>query len=200
MKKQLMVGLAVLTVCQARAAYDFTGGSIPDSLDGGLVGVSFSGVISGLPSGYDLVSDLKLTFNITGGYNHDLYAHLVSPNGTLVELFNQPGSLYSSGSGFSVTLGHLLGPSIQTAGQTENQVLSGNYAPSGSFTAFDGGTANGTWTLFFQDLSQGGGASTLNGWSLDLTAVPEPTNVALGVFAALGGVVGLVRWRVNKKG
>jgi hypothetical protein len=25
----------------------------------------------------------------------------------------------------------------------------------------------------------------LNGWTLDITAVPEPVNVALGVFAAL---------------
>jgi hypothetical protein len=40
--------------------------------------------------------------------------------------------------------------------------------------------------------------TTLNGWSLDITAVPEPVNVALGIFAGLAGVVGLARLAVRK--
>jgi hypothetical protein len=61
-------------------------------------------------------------------------------------------------------------------------------AGSSGFQAFNGlSSANGNWTLFFADLSGGDGANvtTLNGWTLDITAVPEPVNVALGVFAAL---------------
>jgi hypothetical protein len=47
---------------------------------------------------------------------------------------------------------------------------------------------------------QGGGTATLNSWSLDITAVPEPVNVALGCFAGLFLVVSLVRsQRVRKR-
>jgi hypothetical protein len=44
---------------------------------------------------------------------------------------------------------------------------------------------NGTWTLFVADVS-GGSISTINGWSLEIIPVPEPINVALGIFAAVG--------------
>jgi hypothetical protein len=56
---------------------------------------------------------------------------------------------------------------------------------------------NGTWTLFFADVVQGGGTSTLTSWSLNLTAVPEPVNVALAVFGlcVAGASVGRRIWR-----
>jgi hypothetical protein len=49
--------------------------------------------------------------------------------------------------------------------------------------------------LFFADVSAGGGTSTLNGWSLDITAVPEPVNVALCIFAGVFLVVIVARSR-----
>jgi hypothetical protein len=59
-----------------------------------------------------------------------------------------------------------------------------------------GGKAS--WTLFIADLS-GGSVSTLNSFSLDITAVPEPVNVALGTFGGLMGVGVLVRSRPVKR-
>jgi subtilisin-like proprotein convertase family protein len=59
---------------------------------------------------------------------------------------------------------------------------------------FGGSDPYGNWTLFFADLS-GGSVSTLTGWSLDITAVPEPVNVALGVFAGVLVAFALVRSR-----
>jgi hypothetical protein len=55
---------------------------------------------------------------------------------------------------------------------------------------------NGTWTLFIADLSAGA-QSQLVGWSLNVTAaeVPEPVNVALGIFAGVFLMVILVRSR-----
>src|SRR6266478_4527330 len=53
---------------------------------------------------------------------------------------------------------------------------------------------NDTWTLFFADTSPGI-ENSLVSWSLDITAVPEPTNVALGLFAAVFGVGTLWRGR-----
>ena len=62
-----------------------------------------------------------------------------------------------------------------------------SYTPDGgSLALFNGVDPNGTWTLFFADMA-GGNTSTLNGWSLDITAVPEPINVAMVIFG--GGFI-----------
>jgi hypothetical protein len=39
----------------------------------------------------------------------------------------------------------------------------------------------------------------VNGWSLDITAVPEPVNVALGLFGVLFAGITAVRWWLNRK-
>ena len=44
---------------------------------------------------------------------------------------------------------------------------------------------NRTWTLFLSDVSGGGGTSSLIRWELDITAVPEPVTMALGIFGVL---------------
>ena len=62
-------------------------------------------------------------------------------------------------------------------------------------TTFGGMNPNGTWTLYFADVSAGGGQTVLNGWGLEITAVPEPVHAALGVFAAFFVMVGLGRCR-----
>jgi hypothetical protein len=48
--------------------------------------------------------------------------------------------------------------------------------------------------LFIADLS-GGSVSMLNSFSLDITAVSEPVNVALGIFGGALGLVVLTRSR-----
>ena len=56
----------------------------------------------------------------------------------------------------------------------------------------NGSVADGTWTLFFADDASGGGTSTLNSWSLGITAVPEPVNVALAFFGVcMAGICGV---------
>jgi hypothetical protein len=46
----------------------------------------------------------------------------------------------------------------------------------------------------------GSGPSTLVSWSLDITAVPEPVNVALGIFAGVLVVGGVARTRQVRSG
>ena len=69
-----------------------------------------------------------------------------------------------------------------------------------TLAGFNGLNPNGDWTLYFRDDSPGG-FSTLNGFSLDISAVPEPVNAALGVFAALGLILAMGRalWRKRKQ-
>jgi hypothetical protein len=61
-----------------------------------------------------------------------------------------------------------------------------------NFGSFTGLNPNGTWTLFIADLSAGGQSDVVS-WSLDITAVPEPANVALGVFAVIFTASSLAR-------
>ena len=108
---------------------------------------------------------------------------------------------------------------LQKAG---GSTLSGTYKPDGQTTsplssassfAADGGSItldavgtgfgtmnpNGRWTLFFADVVAGGGKSSLSGWSLDITAVPEPVNMALGLFGVLfAGAIAVRRWLTRK--
>jgi hypothetical protein len=67
-------------------------------------------------------------------------------------------------------------------------------------TGFNGLNPNSTWSLVLWDNSTSGIQNGLVGWTLDVTAVPEPVNVALGIFAGVFLVVILVRsWRVRNR-
>jgi hypothetical protein len=54
-----------------------------------------------------------------------------------------------------------------------------------SGTGFNGLNPNSTWSLALWDNSTSGVENGLAGWTLDVTAVPEPVNVALGIFAGV---------------
>ena len=173
------------------------------------------------------LTDIKVTLNVSSsGYNGDLYAYL-SYKGVLVPLLNRIG--VSSGNSFGSPGQGLNNVTLSDAGLVNihtyvvgSSALSGTYRPDGQTTsplgsassfAADGGSLtfravgtgfgnldpNGQWTLFFADVVAGGGNSTLNGWNLEITAVPEPVDVALGWFAGVFVVVTLVRsGRVRK--
>ena len=144
------------------------------------------------------LSSITVTLSVSGGNNSGLYAYLTY-NGTLAVLLNRPG--VTSATPFGDTAAGL----TQTLSGT---ALYSGVSPLSSYTSFTtpgtstslsdnslygGSNPNGTWTLFFADVSGGGGNATLNGWSLDITAVPEPVNVALGGFGVVLVVGGFVR-------
>jgi len=185
--------------------------AIPDAtvVDGNNVyhGINFSTVPA--PSGiYGIISDVTVTLNISGGYNGDLYGYLILGNtpGTSpqITLLNRVGLTVDNtdgygNTGFAITLSdagtaglHL----YQEHGGELTGQLTGTWQPdSGDATfnsVFYGQNPNNTWTLFLEDESPGG-QSTLISWSLDVTAVPEPVNVALAIFGVLFAGFGLGR-------
>jgi hypothetical protein len=223
----LVLGAAVMLAVSARAGVIYSpannvNANIPD---GSAVGWSGTANASGfLPT----ISDIQVKLNISGGYNGDLYAY-ISYGGVLVPLLNRVGVTATGGgnsfgygdTGFDVTLSsagandvHFYGnhsPSFNGSGQ-----LTGTWQPDGraidpqsspstfdsasrvSFGSYNGLNPNGTWTLFIADLSAGG-QSQLVSWELDITAVPEPVNVALGIFAGVFLAVTVARsGRVRK--
>jgi subtilisin-like proprotein convertase family protein len=204
MKPLTLLAMLVLSFCISShaALYTFTGstpngGMVPD---GNLSGWSSSLTLSGIGG---TVAEVRVNLNISGGYNGDLYAYL-SYNGTLVPLLTRVGTgggddFGFDTSGMTVTLADsgvlnihdIANPDLNGTYKPDGQVLDpGTLLPGGpsstpTLNSFSGMNPNGNWTLFFADVS-GGEQSTINGWSLDLiTSVPEPVNVALGIFAGL---------------
>jgi hypothetical protein len=180
----LSAGLYNFTTSDGGLTYTGGGNSlsqlIPDNTRAG-VGYTINFGDSGVNIG-----SLSITLNISGGYNGDLYAY-VSHGGVLVQLLNPNPAV--SGSGMNITLGET-GASLPAGG---TGVLTGSYVSYGNLSAFNNMSAGGDWTVFFADQSPGDTA-TLNSFSLDITAVPEPVNVALVGFAGvLLSVVGLRR-------
>jgi subtilisin-like proprotein convertase family protein len=207
MKTILTITLLLAATLTRAALYTETLSGLSTSItDGSALPGSSSMTVS--DTGGGTVTGLTVGLNFSGGYNGDLYVYLVGPNGTTtVTLLNRPGSapFYAAGAGFGNGSANSLvlnssSASIQTAAETAGAAMTGTYGASGSLVNFNGLTANGTWTLYFADLSTGGGAgpSVVNGWTLnlDVSPVPEPVNVALGMFGtllALGGIARVVR-------
>ena len=193
---------AVLGAGVARGTlYTETFGGLSTAIpEGNPVGVTVSESVGNIPSGMT-VGGLTVDLTVSGGYNGSLYAYLVAPNGTLVTLLNQPGVTGGNpfgyaGSGLNVTLSDAASGNIQTTPETAGTVFAGTYQAAGALSGFDGSAADGTWTLFFADLASGGGQATLTGFNLDITAVPEPANVALAFFGV--GVIGIGAARIYR--
>ena len=167
-------------------------GNVPD---GSTAGWSDTRSVSGALFSY--VTDVTVSFTVANGYNGDLYAYL-SHNGILVPLLNRVGTGNGDVFGFStsgfnnISLADYGSLSIHGV---ESPTAGPTYIPDGGhMSSFVNSSPNGNWTLFFADLSSDTGSrSQVTSWSLNLeggiTPVPEPVNVALGIF---GGVFGLV--------
>jgi subtilisin-like proprotein convertase family protein len=208
--------LAVLTVTGLLAVASASAGIItissgtldtpvPDGNPGGIYStMNVSGLGNLLGSG----DNVSLTLNISGGNNGDLYAYL-SFNGTLVTLLNRPGVTGGNPVGYTdagfnnVTLsdGNSVNVNSYGGGGVPNSVSYNPAAGSTAFQAYNGMNTAGGWVLFIADMSGGDPSqSVLNSWSLSLDVVPEPVNVALGVFAVLLlAVAGLRRLRRSSR-
>ena len=177
--------------------------AIPDSPTPGLAfALDFN------DSYYNQITAISVRLTISGGWNGDLYAYLSHGSGFGV-LLNRVGANALGEDGYgtagfnNITL-TTSGTDIHTV---QNPAANGTYASDGRFDytvntrnntlgVFSGANPNGGWTLFFGDESPGN-VSTLESWQVDITAVPEPTTIALGIFAA--GLIGFGGLRAIKK-
>ena len=199
--------LALARPAQADFVQTFTNGFQNGGVisDGNLTGWTDVRTLSDAPRGP--ITNVSVTLNLSGGWNGDLYAYLEHDSGFSV-LLNRVGRGTDNGAGYgdagmNVVLNDAASVNLHSYGG--GGVPTGSYAPDGrnisplSSTAtfsltspsamlgsFNGGNANGNWTLFIADVSPGD-QSTLTSWGLDIGVVPEPASMVL----FLGGVVGL---------
>jgi hypothetical protein len=191
--KILVATMAALLLVgsEARAGVIYTTATDEgDTITSG-VGLASTITSSGFDSG-TFVGNLTVTLNISGGNNGDLYGYL-SYNGVLVTILNRPGVGPSNpfgdpGSGYNITINDLAGINLGSATGTFGSQTLGSYNVNGNgngalaFGAYNAQNPNGTWTLYLENGVSGGDPSTLVSWSIAINAVPEPTNVALGIF------------------
>ncbi|HOW64812.1 MAG TPA: PEP-CTERM sorting domain-containing protein [Candidatus Paceibacterota bacterium] len=216
----LITGLARAAVVES-FSFDTFGGSgslvIPD---GNPVGVSDTRTVS---TSLGPIISLTVSLEISAQYNGDLYVYLQHED-TWAVLLNRPGRTGANpfgyaDSGFSVTLTddslrqdiHLYRDSVSPA---PGAPLTGAWQPDGraldpdsvtdagartsTLSGFTGLDPNGAWTLFVADMSSGG-ASAINGWNMEITAVPEPAAATVVCGVALSGF-GLWRfWRGRRR-
>lgn len=105
--------------------------------DGSPVGLSEQFNVSGVAG---TISEVTVTLDITGGFNGDLYAYLVGPQGQLAVLLNRPGITADNAFGYDNTgLNITLDDSATTAAANIHDYGSGAYNLNGS------GQVTGTW-------------------------------------------------------
>ena len=207
-----ILGLMALTGLGQSLTGSYTNSTITAIPDGSPVGVMEQFTVSGLGGS---ISNVSVSLDITGGFNGDLYAYLVDPQGQMVVLLNRPGvtSLNPFGysdAGMNITLDGLAVNNIHDYGSTPGYSLSGTtWAADGrnvnplaaggviygtpttaNLSLFQNADANGVWTFFIADLGAGGGSASLNNVVLSIMTVPEPqTWVMLGSGLCLLGLI-----------
>ena len=174
----LMSGLFSQSACAALYPFDYStdGGVIPQ---GGTT-LSFAHTISTIPSSTPSISSFQIILN-----------------------FSSSASLLGNNTGIEgkIVLGTDLSSPfvdfypVNNAGSEGTWVYSATFSGSSGSpgSGFNGLNPNDTWGLVLWDHSSSGTLNALNGWTLDITAVPEPVNVALGIFAGVFVVGGLCR-------
>ena len=211
-----LTGLLFLGSSASAALLTYGSGTLNAAIpDGNVNGYQNTLTLSGHGSDENVITDVNVKLNISGGFNGDLYVYLSHSSGFSV-LLNRAGrtafNTFGYGdAGFNITLDDQTGTDIHAYGGNGGNQLTGTWQPDArnmdpalaiqiaprnayldSFNTLD---PNGAWTLFVADMS-GGDTSTLVSWELDITAVPEPATVALGIFAlAFGLVQGGRAWR-----
>ena len=130
-------------------------------------------------NGIVYITGLNLSFSLQHGSSSDLSGYLRLGNSMGAPSYDLTSLIHT-----------------QTLNEDAPTSYSIDFNTIGFKDAFNGLDPNNVWTLFFAD-TVNGDTSIVNGWSLNITAVPEPINMALGIFGGTAGLIVLGRavWR-----
>ena len=168
--------------------------------DGPAIGNPFTINIAGASGA---ILDVNVTLlNGTHTWSDDLEIALMAPDGTIVHLMDDAGGSDDIGGdlGFDDQAAAALGDADNGGAAVAGVFQVSVYGTSANLPAatgttladFNGGDANGAWTLYVYDDAGGDTGSFQGGWRLDIETVPTPASAAL---LGLGGLAAARRRR-----
>jgi len=184
--------LLVAALAQGQATVGFTNTVNAVVPDANPTGLAVSQSLSAVPG---TITNVTVTLDITGGFNGDLYAYLVDPNGNISILLNRVGVTAVGGNnyfgygntGFNVVLSEAGSSNIH------------NYQ-SGSYSVNGGGQLTGTWLPDGRNILPNSAPSVFDSasTSADLSVfnnmVPNGTWTLFIADLSAGGTSTLVSW------
>jgi hypothetical protein len=208
MMKTLLAALALTAVASPALAQTYTNATTITVVDGGETSsdINVSGSLGN-------VTGMTLSLN---GLSHTY------PDDLVIGVLNQSlglGFVFFSGAGGSTDISNVLLTFSDAASSQLPESFIGGPITSGTYLAsnfagyeftfydnatafgdFSGFSANGTWTLFVDDVFPADGGTIINGWTLnfttDVSAVPEPA--AWGMMIGGFGLAGMAMRRRQK--
>jgi subtilisin-like proprotein convertase family protein len=164
------VNLTLSTGTSTQNSFTYSGASvtIPDATSTQAGAIATATI---LVSGSGPISDIDFKLdNLTHTFVGDLALTLTSPSGTTVTLIDSMDGGNNSGNNFVNTV-----LDDEASNSIENQTaaaapFTGSFLPASALAAFDGQSANGTWTVRIQDFAQGD-LGALNTFSLRISTL-----------------------------
>ena len=150
----------------------YTSTDVPIDMPDGVTSISSDMAVSG---SNDTITDVNVSIDMPHDWVGDLAFSLSSPGGTDVTVIDRPGvpaSLYGcGGDDILVTLDDAASLPVENQCSGSVPTINGTFSPNNALSAFNGGTADGTWTLNVQDAEPSGDAGLLNGWRIEVCAI-----------------------------
>ncbi len=134
------------------------------------------------------ITDLDVSLDVSHTWVGDLQFSLLHVDtGTQVMFIDRPGRTTTGfgcdGNNIDATIndegtdGDVESTCLASVPTIQGDLVGGDPANNTLFTAFDGESSNGTWTLLIAD-NAGGDTGTLHEWCIDLTLIPNAAPVA----------------------
>jgi len=118
------------------------------------------------------INDVNVSIDMPHAWVGDLIFSVESPNGSIIEIIDQPGSPVSyygcSGDDILTTLDDAAALPVENQCAGSTPTINGTFSPNNALSAFNGQSANGTWLLLIEDTYPSADEGQLNEWRVEI--------------------------------
>jgi subtilisin-like proprotein convertase family protein len=147
----------------------YTSADTPINLPNGTANISSNVAVSGISGN---IIDVNVSVDMLHTFVGDLIFTLNNPAGTGVTIIDRPGvparTYGCSGNNVLAILDDAAILPVENQCASTVPTINGTFSPNNALAAFNGQSANGTWTLLVQDAYTSEDAGSLNSWSVTI--------------------------------